>query len=85
MYLSPDVGSRAPPGLAWGLSNTEQDRKSLVTALLTYSGARQATKEQSIRGRGTTSSNIYTFFIFKVKCHEHLLVMWIVLYISNEI
>ena len=37
MYLSPDVGSRAPRGLAWGLSTREQDRESLVTVLVAYS------------------------------------------------
>lgn len=46
MYLSPDVGSRAPLGLAWGLSTREQDRESLVTGLVAYSGGKQATGEQ---------------------------------------
>ena len=46
MYLSPDVGSRAPLGLAWGLSAKEQDRKSLVTMLVAYSRGKQATEEQ---------------------------------------
>lgn len=43
MYLSPDVGSGAPPGLAWGPSATIQDRVSLVAALLAYLGGKQAT------------------------------------------
>lgn len=43
MYLSPDVGSGAPPGLAWGPSATIQDRVSLVGALLAYLGGKQAT------------------------------------------
>ena len=46
MYLSPDVGSRAPLGLAWGLSTREQDRESLATVLGAYSGGKQA-EEQS--------------------------------------
>lgn len=46
MYLSPDVGSRAPPGLAWGLSTREQDRESLATVLVAYSGDKHATDEQ---------------------------------------
>lgn len=46
MYLSPYVGSRAPLGLAWGLSAKEQYRKSLVTMLVAYSGGKQATEEQ---------------------------------------
>lgn len=46
MYLSPDVGSRAPRGLAWGPSTREQDRESLVTVLVAYSGSKQATEEQ---------------------------------------
>lgn len=46
MYLSPDVGSRAPRGLAWGLSTREQDRESLVTMRVAYSGGKQVTEEQ---------------------------------------
>ena len=46
MYLSPDVGSRAPLGLAWGLRPGKQGRKSLVTFLLAYSRGKQATGEQ---------------------------------------
>lgn len=46
MYLSPDVGSRAPRGLAWGLSTREQESVSLVTVLVAYSGGKQAIKEQ---------------------------------------
>lgn len=45
MYLSPDVGSRAPRGLAWGLSAREQDRESPVTVLVANSGGKQATEE----------------------------------------
>lgn len=45
MYLSPDVGSRAPRGLAWGPSTRAQDRESLVTLQIAYSGGKQATEE----------------------------------------
>lgn len=61
MHLSPDVGSRAPLGLAWGLSATEQVGESFVTLLLTYSG-----EEQYICGCRRTSSSIYNFFIVEI-------------------
>lgn len=44
MYLSPDVGSGAPPGLAWGPSTRIQDRMSLVAVLVAYLGGKQATE-----------------------------------------
>lgn len=44
MYLFPDVGSGAPPGLAWGPSTRIQDRMSLVAVLVAYLGGKQATE-----------------------------------------
>lgn len=66
MYLSPDVGSRAPLGLAWGLSAKEQDRKSLVTMLVAYSGGKQATQDQLFVKVTQLCPLFVTFFIVRI-------------------
>lgn len=58
MYLSLDVGSRAPLGLAWGLSSREQDRESLVTVLVAYS---RGWRRTVIWGCNTTFTNVFNF------------------------
>lgn len=59
MYLSPDVGSRAPLGLAWGLSTAGRDGESPVTVLLTFSGIKQAAQVQ-------LGSKLIVFVTFEV-------------------
>lgn len=62
MHLSPDVGSRAPLGLARGLSTREQDRESLVTVLVAYTRAKQATEEQLFVDVAKLPQTFATFF-----------------------
>lgn len=63
MYLSSDVGSRAPLGLAWGLGTREQDRESLVTVLGAHSGGRHATGEQLFEAVAQLPLACVTFYI----------------------